>query len=310
MKASATYRIAVLTVLILAFAVLPTGASLWADVVYYKAGGYSEGRIISQNENEVVLEIATAGGRAQITIPRGFISDVEYAPTGYEKQNREFDHRASALTDKDARGWFELGLWAETQPLIKGRASEAYARALLADPSYAPAHLKLGHVLYEGVWMSYDDMMRMKGYVQYKGEWMTVETKMQLLLKEKELEIAQQRLRIAEAEQRKAEAEAAKAESERKPTEVRTETVYREVYPTTTYVVSDPVFSSSWVCRTYRPNYTFSRFRYDHAPSPYYIKYPYRHGYRPPAPCSSISVSYSNVGPSSAVRVGFFFGKK
>ena len=49
---------------------------------------------------------------------------------------------------------------------------QAFEQALVLDPEHAVARRALGYVLYEGIWMTADEVMRAKGYVLYKGEWM------------------------------------------------------------------------------------------------------------------------------------------
>ena len=45
------------------------------------------------------------------------------------------------------------------------------------DPSFAPGHRKLGHVEYDGKWLTPTELKLAQGYTLYKGRWITPEEK-------------------------------------------------------------------------------------------------------------------------------------
>jgi hypothetical protein len=71
-----------------------------------------------------------------------------------------------------AEAQFELATWCEGQKL-GGPAENHYRRAVELDKDFAPAHKKLGHVLHDGRWMTYDEMKLAQGMVKVRGRWVS-----------------------------------------------------------------------------------------------------------------------------------------
>ena len=165
--------------------VLTAGGPAAGDVVYYRDGGSQEGKVVRLTDTEVWLEVALATGKALVKIPRDNVARIERGETTAEKLERWYRERLARMDASDPAAWYRLGEWCSRWPLLRKKAREAFERAVSLDPDYAPAHIRLGHVKYRGVWMTYDEMMRARGYVKYKGEWMTVEGRTALVLKEK-----------------------------------------------------------------------------------------------------------------------------
>ena len=280
--------------------VLTAGGPAAGDVVYYRDGGSQEGKVVRLTDTEVWLEVALATGKALVKIPRDNVARIERGETTAEKLERWYRERLARMDASDPAAWYRLGEWCSRWPLLRKKAREAFERAVSLDPDYAPAHIRLGHVKYRGVWMTYDEMMRARGYVKYKGEWMTVEGRTALVLKEKELELLREKRRFEEAQARRLEAERALAEARKAPPSPPRAAA--SAAPSVV-IVRERVLSPLWWDCLSPPVVIRGR----GCPPPYYIRYPYRRWYRGPARCSGISVSYSRRTSHSSLRVGFFF---
>lgn len=119
-------------------------ASLEADIVHLANGRTLEGEVTYQGDRVVVT---TEFG--SITLGRDEVLRVEHVSTAEE----EYEQRASALAPEDTEGHYQLALWCRDQDL-KGQAA-AEARAVLAAvPDHEGAHRLLGHVFFDGRWMT------------------------------------------------------------------------------------------------------------------------------------------------------------
>ncbi len=274
-------------------------STLSADTVYYADGGVQEGKVVFESSTEVWIEVATSTGKATVKVPRSSVTRIVRGETLAEKLEATYFSKEMAMDAGKPAEWYRLGLWCEQYPTLTMRAKRAFERAVELDPDYAPAQMKLGKVKYEGVWMTYDEMMLARGYVKYKGEWVTVEGKVDLMLKDKELEIERERRAATEAAARRADYERQLAE---KAAAAQAKPVEKTVIENR-IVVEERIMSPAYYVYPAR-YYTYPVGAYPH---PYYIRYPYRSGYRPPTPCSGVSVHYTRQTSNSAVRVGFFF---
>ena len=274
--------------------------SVSADTVCFVDGGSQEGRVIYESNAEVWIEVATANGKAVVKVPRSSVAKIVKGETLSDKIEAMYKDKEAAMDPGKAIDWFKLGEWCEQHGILAQKARNAFERAISVDPDYGPAHQKLGHVKYEGVWMTYDEMMLARGYVKYRGEWVTVDGKVALMLRDKDMEIERERRLAAEAASRKAEYE--KQLAEKSAEKEMAHAVTRETAERTIYV-EERAMSPFWYMYPTRM-YSFPG---DYCPPPYYIRYPYRSGYHYPAPCGGVYVHYTKKSPHSSFRVGFVF---
>jgi hypothetical protein len=196
--------------LLLSATVLPAAAL--ADEVFLVGGGRIVGEVVEERGDAVVIEV----GAGRVTLPASRVVRVTSSTSALSV----YRDRASRLAPQDAAGWLALGLWARDNDLIT-LASDAFRRAIAADPGNEGAHLALGHVRLEGQWMTEADSYRARGFVQYEGEWMLPE-QAQMLAAQRMAEVEARRAEReaaagaaeAEAAARAAEAEAARAAAE------------------------------------------------------------------------------------------------
>jgi hypothetical protein len=182
-------------------------APVAADQVFLKGGGQLTGVIVDRTPTSIAIEVAPG----RVTVP---MSRVERVVEGTSALAAYRD-RASRLASDDLAGWLSLAQWAQERDL-QTQAREALAHVLALDPDNAAAHRAVGHVLFNGQWLTLADSYRARGFVQFDGAWVTPE--------EREARIHQQaaeaaaveaaaRAREAEARARQAEAEARRAET-------------------------------------------------------------------------------------------------
>ena len=156
-------RILVLSTLI---TVLLAGTAA-ADVVHLRNGKTIEGTVTERGDK---VAIKTRFGT--ITLSRSEVARVEKkAPI-----EAEFRARRAKIADDDVEGRFLLALWLDE----KGHEAEARRELeaiLKVDPDHRGAHYTLGHVRYDGKWMTESEAMIAQGYVRHEGRWVTAEEK-------------------------------------------------------------------------------------------------------------------------------------
>ncbi len=141
-----------------------------ADVVHLTNGKSIEGTVVTQGDK---VKIKTKYGF--VVLAKSEIARIEKG-TALEA---EWTARRSAIKDKDIAARFRLALWAKDKGLAKQSRTELEA-ILKIDPNHRGAHYSLGHVRYDGKWMTEDQAMLAQGYVKLDGRWVTAEEKVLL----------------------------------------------------------------------------------------------------------------------------------
>jgi hypothetical protein len=182
-------------------------APVAADQIFLKGGGRLTGVIVDRTPTSIAIEVAPG----RVTLP---MSRVERVVEG-SSALAAYRDRASRLAADDLAGWLALAQWAQERDL-QTQAREALARVLALDPDNAAAHRALGHVVFNGQWLTEADAYRARGFVQFEGAWVTPEERDARIRERAELVAAAEaaaRVREAEARARQAEAEARRAEA-------------------------------------------------------------------------------------------------
>lgn len=138
-------------------------ATAAADVLHLK-----DGRSLS---GKVSLD---AGRYTVVDRDRKFVvaaAEVQSVEPGQSFMD-EYEARFSALRPDDAEGIFEFGRWLEENDWAS-RARRAYEEVLGLDPDHRGARRALGYKLFEGEWISQEEMNRRNGLVEYEGGWYT-----------------------------------------------------------------------------------------------------------------------------------------
>ncbi|MBI1849346.1 MAG: tetratricopeptide repeat protein [Planctomycetes bacterium] len=155
------------------------GATAMADVFHLKDGRTIEGSLVRQTDTQYIVK--TIGGEQ--TLDKANVTSVDHKKTPKD----EFDEKFKAVKATDADGFYQLGLWCE-QNKLKAEAAKSFKKALEIEPQHEGAHKALGHVQYNGAWMSPADRdalvkkneadeQKAAGKVLFKGQWVTPEEK-------------------------------------------------------------------------------------------------------------------------------------
>ena len=186
----------------------------YADLVHLKNGKVIEGKTRREN------------GKVYITQPNGTIIISEDRVDFIEPKDTALDiyfqkYKAIDETKDGAAGEFvKLARWCNDKSM-NNQAAECYQKALALDPDNAEAHVGIGQVKVNGVWLNADDANVARGLVKYGDSWVTPEAKSDLLKLEAQKALLQQQLELdrVHLETAQAEAERAKAEADRAHTD-------------------------------------------------------------------------------------------
>ena len=124
-----------------------------ADIIYLKNDGAKEGKIVSESKDEIVLQIEKAGLKASVRIPAQAVAKIERKATARE----QFLQLIQEISEDDAQGFYELGLWCEQKGLNE-EANFCFQKTLEIDPGFEEAAKKLGLIKVEGQWCTISDV--------------------------------------------------------------------------------------------------------------------------------------------------------
>lgn len=172
------------------FSLIIVAASATADEVHLKDGRVLSGRVLEDGDRYAVVDrdskhVVKKSEVSEIVKKRSFMDD--------------FDDRLAQLPADDAEAIFEFGRWLDENEWAS-RARLAYQEVLDLDADHRGARRALGYSLYEGAWVSPEELNRRKGLVEFEGRWYTKHDLEEL---KKQIE-GDEKLRQALAERRKA----------------------------------------------------------------------------------------------------------
>jgi hypothetical protein len=139
------------------------------DQIILRGGGQIRGKVLPDPAHGDRVIVLTASGKTPLSFQKPQVQKVVPEPSALDEY---VARRAEAAATAEAQ--FALGQWCEKQKLAD-LAELHYEAAVKQDKEFAPAHQKLGHVLYAGRWLSGDELREAQGLVKYKGKWMTPE---------------------------------------------------------------------------------------------------------------------------------------
>lgn len=154
--------------LIAAAGLLATG-QVRADRISLRGGGQVRGKVTADPDKPGSVIVITERGKTPLHFQKAQIVAVIAEPSPLD----EYVNR-KARAARTAEDQYNLGLWCE-QRKLSDLAEVHYEAAVGTDPSYAPAHEKLGHVLIGDRWLGGDALREARGLVKYKGRWITPE---------------------------------------------------------------------------------------------------------------------------------------
>ncbi len=104
----------------------------------------------------------------------GLDEDQVLTVTPTESPEHEFLRRKAALDAHDAKGFWELSMFASQNDLTP-QAQSAAQHVLSIDPDHVEARAFFGYVKVNGSWMTFDQAEFRKGNVHVDGKWMSEE---------------------------------------------------------------------------------------------------------------------------------------
>jgi hypothetical protein len=142
---------------------LIAAVSATADELHLKDGRLLTGRVLEDGDRYAVVDrdskhVVKKSEVAEFVKKKSFMD--------------EFGDRLAKLPADDAEAIFEFGRWLDENEWAS-RAKLAYAEVLDLDPDHRGARRALGYSLYEGAWVSPDELNRRKGLVEFEGRWYT-----------------------------------------------------------------------------------------------------------------------------------------
>ena len=168
-----------------------------ADIVFLQGGGRVEGVI-----TDLGTKIKVQGLNGSVIVKKSKIADHMKTPYVTEIYADKFGR----IDSDSANDHYRLAMWCRRNKLKK-RADAHLSRALELDPDHKDARATLGHVNFNGVWLSSGEAleasMAERGFLRFHGRWFT-EAGLRAYLDARREE---QKIE-AEAERRRAEREA------------------------------------------------------------------------------------------------------
>ncbi|GAC1465793.1 MAG: hypothetical protein NVSMB9_05720 [Isosphaeraceae bacterium] len=150
---------------------LVAGPGAWADRIALRGGGQIRGKVLPNPKKPELVFVLSERGKTPLSLRKEQILEVVPEPSALDDY---LPRRDSASPTADAQ--YKLGLWCEQHKLLD-LATIHYQAAIRHDPSFGPAHRKLGHVQQGDRWFTNDEIRLAQGLVRYKGQWITREEK-------------------------------------------------------------------------------------------------------------------------------------
>lgn len=146
-----------------------------ADQIVLRGGGSIQGVILPEasgsDEEEAPVRVLTRASPRPLNFRPGQILKV----IPEQDELREYlERRDEPRTTGEQE--YQFALWCEDNGL-PGPAEIHFREAVALDPEHAEARKKIGHVLFNGEWMTYSEMRERQGLVQHKGRWISQQEK-------------------------------------------------------------------------------------------------------------------------------------
>lgn len=176
-------------------AFLLAGGFLLADEVVLQTGGRLMG--VAQEEGDVVI-VETRYGT--VRVPRDMVLTIDRTKRSIIEDYRE---RAEGVDMTDPDEVYQLAKWAKANRL-ESRARELFQRVIELNPEHEFARRELGYKLFQGRWMTEEEIMLAKGFVRFRGRWVTPNERALALAKEQEKRERREELARKRREKREA----------------------------------------------------------------------------------------------------------
>ncbi len=136
-----------------------------ADEVELENGKIIEGKVEDLGDS---IRVTRSG--SSVTYPKHMVRRIEAKKTPEEA----YAESAREVKDGDLEGRVKLARWCIEKKLAAEARAE-FQKVLALDPEHEEARAALGYRLYQGQWMTEDQVNEARGMVRHKGRWMTPE---------------------------------------------------------------------------------------------------------------------------------------
>jgi hypothetical protein len=153
--------------------IVATAGDARPDVIVLRGGTRVRGKVVADPAKPDRVLLILERGRTPMSVTKAQVEQVieEAGPLdGYVLRR--------AAASGTAQAQFDLGSYCD-QHKLPDLARLHFETALKLDPSFGPAHEKLGHTRVGDRWLSGDDLRVAQGLVKYRGRWVTKEEKQQ-----------------------------------------------------------------------------------------------------------------------------------
>jgi hypothetical protein len=156
---------------------LAFASAAFADRIIMRSNSMIKGKAIVDEAHPDQYLVFGEKGKTPLVIKKDRVARIEPEPSILD----DYATRRKALSKPPAgvpaaQLEYEVGLWCEEHKLFD-LASVHFDASLKRDPTYGPAHRKLGHVEHDGKWLTPSELRLAQGYVQYRGKWITPDEK-------------------------------------------------------------------------------------------------------------------------------------
>jgi hypothetical protein len=152
-----------------------------ADVVKLKNGGEVQGIVKEEDSKKVVVETGTG----QTMLSKDDILSIRRERCSLHEYYEKYE---TIKKSENAEDFFKLSRWCKANNVPK-YTQDLLQRTLELNPNHEFARREMGFILYNGKWMTREEVMLAKGYILYKGKWMSPAEKEILVGKELESEL-------------------------------------------------------------------------------------------------------------------------
>ena len=153
------------THLLLALSLLLLAAPATADEVRLTNGGSVEGHATRDGDHVVVVTPA-----GEIRLRAEEVAEIVPGKTRHDLYREKAEALRAGEDDTDPDAHVALGDWCKEQGL-GAEARRHWRRAVELDDAHRTAHARLGHIRYEGRWVTEDEYYTARGFVQRDGQW-------------------------------------------------------------------------------------------------------------------------------------------
>jgi hypothetical protein len=145
-----------------------------ADLIELRGGGNVRGVVLPENGKPGQILVQTETGSRPMVFQKSQVVRIirEASPLDAYFARRD-------KVEQTALAQYEFGQWCE-QNKLRGLAEFHFQQAVDLDKTFGPAHKKLGHVLHDGQWITYDALREAQGMVKRRGKWVSRQEKAEL----------------------------------------------------------------------------------------------------------------------------------